>query len=109
MVVVAAHPPLAFTDTDPGYVPPTARSGAQGYIRTRESLLHVPGLFRYSQPGQLFDPEGSVVMSFVPVIGHSIVILILNQHIYSRIALALTKWENHKHESEFENALILKR
>lgn len=85
-----------------------APTSKQGYIRTRESLFHVPGLFRHSQPGQLFDPNGGFAMSLVPVVGHSIIILILNS-VYSKIALALTKWENHRHESEFENALILKR
>ena len=35
-----------------------APTSKQGYIRTRESLFHVPGLFRHSQPGQLFDPNG---------------------------------------------------
>jgi hypothetical protein len=81
----------------------------QGYIHRPDSLFHVPFLHKYAEPGAVFDPNGSFLMSSVPVIVHSTVILILNQFIYRRIAVALTKWENHRTEDDYENALIIKR
>jgi hypothetical protein len=46
---------------------------------------------------------------FPQVIIHSCVILFLNQFLYRRIAVRLTHWENHRTESDHENALIIKR
>lgn len=49
------------------------------------------------------------VWVFPQVIIHSCVILFLNQFLYRRIAVRLTHWENHRTESDHENALIIKR
>jgi anoctamin-10 len=86
----------------------------QGYVSElrgsgRKSAFYILRLARLAQPGALFDPVGSVIVSKVPVLLHAIMIFILNQKIYRPIAVALTEWENHRTDSEFENALVLKR
>ena len=85
----------------------------QGYVscHTRYGLdnpFHIKFLHNLSKSGELFD-SNSIIMGKMPVIIHSIVIIILNQQIYSRIATKLTDWENHKTDEKYENALILKR
>jgi len=55
----------------------------------------------------LFDAT-STFMSLVPVVLHTFVIMGLNG-IYRRVAENLTAWENHRTETEHNNALIIKR
>lgn len=51
--------------------------GPQGYIRRTDSILHVPALHQFSQPGRAFDPESW--LSLVPVVLHATCIMVLNQ------------------------------
>ena len=86
----------------------------QGYVSElrasgRKSTFFIYRLAKLAEPGALFDPTGSVVLSKVPVLLHAIMIFILNQKIYRPIAIALTEWENHKTDADYENALVLKR
>lgn len=81
----------------------------QGYIHRPESPFHVPYLHDFSEPGHVFDPNGSAVLSLVPVIMHATVIFVINQFVYRRVAGVLTAWENHRTEKDFQNALIVKR
>jgi len=86
----------------------------QGYVSCHNRLggsnpFHVEALHKFSEPGAIFDPNGNAILALVPVVIHAVVIMILNQMIYSRIAKALTDWENHKTDAEYENSLILKR
>jgi len=85
-----------------GYVSCTTRYGTP-------NPFHVEKLHQFSEPGALFDPNGNAILALVPVVIHAVVIMILNQLIYSRIATALTDWENHKTDEDYENSLILKR
>ena len=86
----------------------------QGYVscHTRSGTpnpFHVEKLHQFSEPGSIFDPNGNAILALIPVVIHAIIIMILNQLIYSRIANVLTEWENHKTDEDFENSLILKR
>eukprot|EP00052_Salpingoeca_macrocollata_P021836 m.188162 g.188162 ORF g.188162 m.188162 type:complete len:701 (+) comp21639_c0_seq2:33-2135(+) len=86
----------------------------QGYIHEKDRFgddnpFHIPFLYQFSREGAVFDPNGNIVLSLVPVVLHSMVILFLNQFIYRRIAEALSEWENHRTEQDFENSLIVKR
>ena len=86
----------------------------QGYVSElrasgRKSTFFIYRLAKLAESGGLFDPTGSVVLSKVPVLLHASMIFILNQKIYRPIAVALTEWENHKTDADYENALVLKR
>ena len=56
--------------------------------------------------GGYFDPE--TWMGLVPVVTHVVVIMVLNL-VYARVAGWLNDLENHKNEHSFENSLIIKR
>lgn len=86
----------------------------QGYVdeKTRfgdDNPFFMGPLQHLSRPGAIFDLQGPAYRSYLPCILHSVTILILNQMIYKQIALALTEWENHRTEEDFENSLIIKR
>lgn len=86
----------------------------QGYIRAidrfdRRNPFYVSALARFAEPGAVFDPNGFILWTLIPVVCHSAIIFVLNQLVYRRIAEALTRWENHRTEQEFANALVLKR
>ena len=61
---------------------------------------------QYSILGAIFDPNGPLFL--VPVVVHSVVILLLNG-VYREVAERLTRYENHKTTSNFDNSLIVKR
>lgn len=86
----------------------------QGYVSElrgsgRRSSFFILQLASLAKPGGLFDPKGNILIAKVPVLLHAIMIFILNQKIYRPIAIALTEWENHRTDEEYENALALKR
>jgi hypothetical protein len=81
----------------------------QGYMSDPESVLHVPAVHRFSDPGSIFDPNGpSWLLPLVPVLLHSALIMQLNG-VYSSIAEWLTEKEAHATAGATQNALILKR
>jgi hypothetical protein len=81
----------------------------QGYVHRTDSAFFIKEFEQLSDPGGTFDPNGPFLLANLPVVIHSTIIMILNQYIYRRIATTLTRWENHKTEDDFENALIIKR
>lgn len=100
VVVVGAAPP---------FMPLCLRAQSlQGYIKRDTSAFHIEFFADYAEPGALFDPNGHFAVALIPVVGHSMIILVLN-YFYSSIAVYLTDKENHRTEAEYENALILKR
>ena len=72
------------------------------------SALHAPFLSNLSAPGAVFDKTVGY-KRMAPIILHVIVIGILNQVVYRRVAEYLTALENHHYQAQVENALILKR
>lgn len=94
-----------------GYVHPPNSNMAEG-LETRSSPFYIKALARFAKPGHVFDPDGGGPLggwlSLVPTLLHVIVIGLLNAT-FRRIAERLTEWENHRTESDFEDALIIKR
>lgn len=88
----------------------------QGYVHpkhdpfrwTSEELhpFHYPFLSAMSDKGAWFDVD--TYFSFIPVVLHVVVIMILNM-IYRSVAEWLTDLENHETEAQHENSLIFKR
>ena len=64
----------------------------QGYVH-QNSPIYVAALAVYADEGAMFDPSGWG--SLVPVVGHTVVILILNTA-YREICEWLTEMENHR-------------
>lgn len=81
----------------------------QGYIRPRNQYhpFHFNDVAKLSMEGEIFDNK-SAWMSFVPVVLHSVCILLLNS-LYRRVSSKLTDWENHETQTAHDNSLILKR
>ena len=77
----------------------------QGYVHEM-SPIYVPSLAIYAEEGAVFDPNGWG--SLVPVVGHTVVILMLNT-LYREICEWLTEMENHRYVSEKESSIVLKR
>ena len=85
----------------------------QGFVSCKsrfhnENPFHIPFLHQFSENGNIFDPNTHEYLAYVPVILHTLVIMILNK-IYSKIAIILTNLENHRTDEDYENALIVKR
>lgn len=97
----------------------------QGYIHNPRSLsaegmerfgspFYVEMIASWAEPLALFDPTGAGdtwcfgYITFVPVILHSMMILLLNS-IYSTVADFLTALENHETEGAHTTSLCLKR
>jgi anoctamin-10 len=77
----------------------------------QKSFFHVRLLHRFSEPGAIFDPNGSYFpfpFPLIPVVLHSMCIMMFNNY-YRQVALWLTEKENHRSQSQFESSLILKR
>jgi len=97
-----------------GYIHNPKLSAARGLEATYGSPFLVEPIAALTEPGKIFDPTGAGdpfllgYITLVPVIVHSIVINFLNKQ-YRNIATALTSWENHRTQEDFENAMILKR
>ena len=73
----------------------------QGYVHP-ESPVRVPFLAHFAEEGNLFDPKRHMVWSLVPVVFHTVMIMILNAK-YRTVAEWLTDWENHRTVHEHEN------
>lgn len=89
---------------------------AQGYIQDPEDEFYVPQLARLSAPGAVFDPLRSAkpglrntIIPLVPILIHIGIIVTLNQVIYRRIAVALTRYENHRLAHQHRASLVIKR
>jgi len=78
-----------------------------GDFYDKTSPCFIEFLSQFSQPGRVFDPQGTISWMW-PIVIYSWVIGHVNE-IYSRIAYKLTYWENHKNDEAFKNALIIKR
>ena len=79
----------------------------QGYIHSYNSIIYIEYFDSLSKSGALFD-KNSIIMWIIPTLIHCSFVFFLNSQ-YSKVAMNLTKWENWKFESDFENSLILKR
>lgn len=74
----------------------------------RSPHLHFRFIGYLCDPGRIFNPkDGS--LNFVPGILHPLVVNVLNQVVFRRIAVKLTDTENHKTQTAWEHSLIIKR
>lgn len=78
----------------------------QGYMRGQDPMFEIDVISTYSDPGEIFDPEGWLFL--VPVSAHAVCILALNV-VYRRVAVWLTTLENYATDAEYERAMIVKR
>ena len=86
----------------------------QGYIVAATGSwlgmpVHIPVLAQHAAPGGLFNADsGGIIFPYIPVVLHALTIQVLNS-IFRRVAFALTKFENHRHESMHQASLLIKR
>ncbi|KNC52591.1 transmembrane protein 16H [Thecamonas trahens ATCC 50062] len=74
-----------------------------------DSFLFVPALNGRGGDGRgLAADDDSLVVGMLPSLVYTVVILVVNE-VYSRIAVCLNKWENHRTRESYEAALILKQ
>ena len=74
-----------------------------------ESILFVPALNGRGEAGRgLAGPDDHWVVALLPGIGYAVIVLVVNE-VYSRIAVALTNYENHKTAGKYQASLILKQ
>ncbi|TPP67753.1 Anoctamin [Fasciola gigantica] len=82
----------------------------EGYMSTgRSSWLCLTCISQFASPGAIFDPAGTGMLPYLPGIVHSLLVFIMNQIIFRRIAEYLTEFENHQTVEAHERALIIKR
>ncbi|GAX16666.1 hypothetical protein FisN_23Lh202 [Fistulifera solaris] len=89
----------------------------QGYIRpsanprrwndSNPHPFYSPGFAVLAEEGRLFDATSSWRF-LIPVAIHVLGINVLNS-LYRKVSVALTDWENHETEQNYQNSLILKR
>ncbi|XP_065883003.1 anoctamin-10-like isoform X2 [Dysidea avara] len=79
-----------------------------GYIIDKNSPIYVSYLAQFAEPGGWFAQDSPYFGYMLPVIGHSLVIFVINQ-LYSKIAQRCTDNENHRDVHSWHNSLIFKR
>ena len=91
-----------------GFISPQLNPGRWKNIEYHP--FYIPYLDTLNEKGNIFDAttSSSWWRSYIPAILHMVCIMVLNTT-YSKIATALTQWENHETHQDYANALVLKR
>ena len=81
-----------------------------GYFTDQTSpvyLTFINSMRNADRPGLVYEDD-FIVVQYLPTVIHSGVILLLNM-VYKRIAIALTRLENHQFVEDFDRSVLLKR